>query len=267
MLSEILAGQGNVRALRQRLSVSEATIRRDLIYLSQAGLTTRTYGGAVGGPRKFELSLHEKESLFQSRKLAIARRALEHINDGDTAILDAGTTIGRLATLISGCTDVTVITNGISSILALASDENVELISLGGSLRHITQAFVGPLAEAVLERLSADVAFLGANGVGKLGICCPTANHAALKSRMTERATKVFILADSSKLAKAPHQHWVPLHREWTLITDSNASQTTLDELRASGLDLEVVDVADDAITHAGTPNGAAARAPREEQN
>ncbi|HEY0239038.1 MAG TPA: DeoR/GlpR family DNA-binding transcription regulator [Friedmanniella sp.] len=263
VLGEILAGHGNVRALSERLRVSEATIRRDLRILSDEGKTTRTYGGAVGAPRRLELSLHEKEALFQERKEAIAREAAAHVEDGDTLILDAGTTIGHLAADLGRFADLQVITNGISSILALAGDDDVELISLGGTLRHISRAFVGPLAELVLERLSADITFLGADGLGPFGISCPTANHAALKSLMASRASRVYVLADSSKIGHTSHQHWVPFQRGWTLITDSNVAAARVDELRSWGLQIEVAptDPTQEEV------HGAIERANGEEQN
>ncbi|WP_053207654.1 DeoR/GlpR family DNA-binding transcription regulator [Jiangella muralis] len=263
VLSEILAGNGNVSALSERLGVSEATIRRDLAVLSREGKTTRTYGGAVGAPRRFELSLHEKEALFEDRKEAIARRAAAHIDDGDTLIFDAGTTIGQLATHLGGFGELCVITNGISSIFTLASAENVELISLGGSLRHISQAFLGPLAETVLRHLSADVAFLGANGLGPFGLCCPTTNHAGLKSLMASRASRVYLLADSSKIGQAPHRHWAPFQPGWTLVTDSNVTPAQIEEVRSWGLHIEIAAV--DATSTAS--DGAIDRANREEEN
>jgi DeoR/GlpR family transcriptional regulator of sugar metabolism len=245
VLNAVMAGHGNVRVLCERLGVSEATIRRDLDFLTRAGMATRTYGGAVSGPGRLELSLQEKESLNPARKLAIARRALSHVKDGDAAILDAGTTVGRLATLLDSRQDLTIVTNGISTLLALAGAEGVELILLGGRLRHISQAFLGPLAEGTLERLTADVAFLGANGVGRFGVCCPTDKHASLKSLMAKRASRVFVLADGSKLGQAPHQHWMPVQQEWCLITDSSAPTSALEEIRQQGVAIEVVEAAE----------------------
>lgn len=248
VLNEILAGNGNVRSLSERLGVSEATIRRDLALLSEQGKTTRTYGGAVSAPGRFELSLNEKETLHQDRKEAIARRALTHVGDGDTLILDAGTTVGRFATHLSGLSNLRVITNGISSLLALANSSDVELVSLGGLLRHISQAFVGPLADVVLQHLSADVAFLGADGLGSFGLCCPTANHATLKSHMAARASRTFLLIDSSKFGRTSHQHWAPFQRDWTLITDSNITAAQADEARSWGLRLEIVPIDQPAV-------------------
>lgn len=258
-MGEILAGNGSVRVLSQRLGVSEATIRRDLAVLSKEGKTTRTYGGAVGAPRRLELSLHEKEALNQDQKEQIARWAARHIRDGDTLILDAGTTVGRLASQLSQFRDLRVITNGISSILALAGREGVELISLGGTLRHISQAFVGPLAEAVLQRLSADVAFLGADGLAPFGLCCPTANHAALKSLMATRASRVFLLADSSKIGRSTHQHWVPFQNDWTVITDSGIKAEQVRDIGSWGLRIEVAP--------AGRTTATPGRVNREEEN
>lgn len=252
VLEEILAGNGKVRSLSAQFGVSEATLRRDVAHLSHAGMATRTYGGAVGGPRKFELSLHEKEGLFRDLKRAIAQHSATLVEDGDTVILDGGSTVGYIAEQLRNRHDLTVITNGVSSILMLAASKEIELISLGGTLRHISQAFVGPLAEAVLERLSGDTAFLGCDAIGPFGICCPTANHAALKSLMAARASNVVVVADSSKFMHSPHRHWVPIERGWTLVTDSRASEQGIRAAEQLGFDVTVVDVDGDPATKVG---------------
>lgn len=235
VLREVMAGRGTVQGLSDQFSVSHATIRRDLQFLSQTGQTSRTYGGAVPGPGALELSLRQKEFLRQREKESIARTAVARVADGETLILDAGTTVGRLAQELRNREKLTVCTNGVSSILSLAEADDVMVIALGGHLRHISQAFIGPLAEATLQHVSADKVFLGVDGLTEYGICCPTAAHGTLKTLMTARANEVYILADYSKLNKSPYHYWAPYTRPFTLITDWRAARDELEWVSSAG--------------------------------
>lgn len=235
ILREVLAGRGQVSELSQQLDVSAATIRRDLQFLSDTGRTSRTYGGAIAGPRPLELSLHQKDVLKQAEKETIARLAASLVNDGDSLILDAGTSVGRLAVELRGREKLEVFTNGVSSILTLCESDGISLVALGGYLRPISQALIGPLAELTLSRITVDKAFLGIDGLGANGICCPTSAHGSLKSLMAARASEVFILADHSKLGYQPYHHWAPCNWPFTLITDAGARADQIDLVRAAG--------------------------------
>lgn len=235
VLREVLAGRGQVEKLSEQLAVSQATIRRDLQYLSDTGQTSRIYGGAIAVPRRLELSLQQKEVQNQSEKEAIARLAASLVQEGDSLILDAGTTVGRLAVELRTRKGLTICTNGVSSILTLAESDGIALIALGGQLRPISQAFIGPLAEATLSRITADKAFLGADGLAGEGICCPTAAHGSLKGLMLERSSEVIVLADHTKLGNRPYHHWAPFSRPFTLITGSAAASHHLNQVRAAG--------------------------------
>lgn len=245
VLREVLAGNGHVSELSRRLGVSPATVRRDLQHLSRTGRATRTYGGAVGGPRPLELSLHQKDVRNQREKEAIARYAASLIADGDSVILDAGTTVGRLATQLRDRSDLTVFTNGVSSITTLSDSNGIALHVLGGQLRHISQAFIGPLAEIVLRHITADKAFLGVDGLSAEGISCPTSAHSSLKGMMAARASEVFVLADHTKLLTRPYHYWAPLDRAFTLITDSGAAAEDLAAVRDAGGTIVTADVSD----------------------
>lgn len=235
VLREVLSGRGQVEELSEHLAVSQATVRRDLQFLSDTGRTSRTYGGAIAVPRRLELSLQQKEVQNQSEKEAIARRAASLVQDGDSLILDAGTTVGRLALELRTREGLSICTNGVSSILTLAESDGISLIVLGGQLRPISQALIGPLAEATLSRITADKAFLGADGLASEGICCPTAAHGSLKGLMVQRSRDVIVLADHTKLGNRPYHHWAPFNRPFTLITDGAAPSQYLDQVQAAG--------------------------------
>lgn len=217
-----------VDELAVRFGVTASTIRRDLAALTDAGEIVRTYGGALSVVAG-EQPLHERKTMSAPEKAAIAREAERHVRTGQLLVLDAGTTVGALAERLSSWSDIGVVTNSLTTLHALADADGVELISLGGKVRHISQGMVGPLAEAALSGLTADTVFLGADGVtARRGICEAGAEQASLKRLMVANAAAVYVLADATKLGRASSHWWTPLPEEWTLITDSSASPEQL---------------------------------------
>jgi|SRR4029077_10206788 DeoR family transcriptional regulator, fructose operon transcriptional repressor len=224
----------DIERLAETLEVSVATIRRDLGQLAEEGKITRTYGGAVLPPARLERSLQERAMIAKHEKEAIARVAAAQVEDGDTLILDAGTTTGALARQLRRFQNLKVITNGFSVMLALAEAKNIEVILLGGTLRYISYGVVGPYAELVLRRITAKKTFVSADGVvADRGLCEATAEQAALKALMLERTKEeVYILADSTKLGDSYSSFWTPFPETWTLITDSGATESQLSPFR-----------------------------------
>ena len=224
----------DIERLAETLEVSVATIRRDLGQLAEEGKITRTYGGAVLPPARLERSLQERAMIAKQEKEAIAQVAAAQVADGDTLILDAGTTTGALARQLRRFQNLKVITNGFSVMLALAEAKNIEVILLGGTLRYISYGVVGPYAELVLRRITAKKTFVSADGVvADRGLCEATAEQAALKALMLERTKEeVYILADSTKLGDSYSSFWTPFPETWTLITDSGATESQLSPFR-----------------------------------
>jgi DeoR/GlpR family transcriptional regulator of sugar metabolism len=171
--------------------------------------------------------------IAKQEKEAIARVAAAQVEDGDTLILDAGTTTGALARQLRRFQNLKVITNGFSVMLALAEAKNIEVILLGGTLRYISYGVVGPYSELVLRRITAKKTFVSADGVvADRGLCEATAEQAALKALMLERTKEVYILADSTKLGDSYSSFWTPFPETWTLITDSGATESQLSPFR-----------------------------------
>jgi DeoR/GlpR family transcriptional regulator of sugar metabolism len=229
ILDAVRVGQASVQVLSERFRVSPSTIRRDLERLGATGEVIRSYGGAVGGVRRIERSLQERELRHQAEKEAIAEEAQALVADGDVVVLDAGSTIGRLAARLRHRDDLKVITNSLNSINNLAGAPGVSVVVLGGELRSINEATLGSMTEANLRLLRADRVFLSGTAVHpELGLAAPTMAHAYLKSLMAERAAEIVVLADSSKLGADPPQFWTALDRPWTLITDARATAPVL---------------------------------------
>jgi DeoR/GlpR family transcriptional regulator of sugar metabolism len=151
-------------------------------------------------------------------------------------LLDAGTTTGALAHELRERRALTVVTTGMSVLQELAGCTTVVTSCLGGTLRPISQGFVGAMAEAALERTTFDRVFLGADAVtADDGICEADPQQTRLKELMTRRADAVYVLVHAAKLGRRPFHHWAPLPRHWTLVTDESAHPSALQPFRERG--------------------------------
>ncbi len=241
ILSLLAAAPDNtlpVNELTEALGVSVATVRRDLAALSEADQVARTYGGAVLAPGRLELAMSERQRLHSAEKSRIARRAVSMLGAGDVVILDAGTTSECVASEIANSLDLTVVTNGIRCIVQLVPQDRVHVLVLGGSLRSINETICGGEAEAMLEHIYGNYAFVGADAVDPVrGIASRTYDQGRLKSLMLTHAEHVYVIADSSKLrGPGNFSYWSRLPHEWNIITDSGADEADLQRLRESGV-------------------------------
>jgi len=220
------------------LGVSDMTIRRDLHQLERDGLARRVAGGAsIPSGADEALPFEQRDLAGASQKRAIASRAAESIT-GATLALDAGTTVAAFASLVAPGT--TVITHSVPVFSLLAARGDVELISTGGSYQRDTRSFAGAIAEASLEHLSADVAVLSATAIDERGVYCANANDVPMKRALAAIATRVVVLADSSKIDSRAPIRLAPLSRIDAIITDDGVTTKQLRMLRGSGVEVLV---------------------------
>ncbi|RVT96673.1 DeoR/GlpR transcriptional regulator [Rhodovarius crocodyli] len=233
MLEAIASGCSDVETLAERFGVSASTIRRDLQALSEKQAVARTYGGAILAAPDRETSLRTRSGQHRNEKAAIAAAALALVREGETLILDGGSTVEAFGRLLHGRRH-RVITSNLPLIPLLAGAEGMELIVLGGTVRPISMGTTGPLAEESLRRLSAARCFMSADGVvpGR-GLCEATLEQVALKELMMAQSQEVVVLADASKLGRAGQPCWAPLPAQWTLVTD--ADEAACAPFRAAG--------------------------------
>ena len=201
-IAEIINRGDSVKVgeLSREFGVSESTIRRDLNELERFGLIMRTHGGAVSTQiNKLEATFVEKQDKYSEEKERIGKIAAKQIKDGDTVILDSGTTTWHLSKFINA-KNITIITNSIALANELSNREDIQLINTGGIIRSNTKAQIGSIAEKTIRQFRVDKTFLGANGVSlKSGITTPTLQEAGVKQAMMDVADKVYLLVDESK--------------------------------------------------------------------
>jgi DeoR/GlpR family transcriptional regulator of sugar metabolism len=223
LLRLIREGVTSVEDLAAASGVSASTVRRDLARLREGGEVARTYGGAMATEPFHERSVRDSARVRTGAKAAIARLAEPLVPVGGRVFLDAGTTCGALARLIAadeGLGPLTVVTRGLETAVVLADAEHVEVELLGGRLRRMSHGLVGPLATLALERMSFDIAFLGADAVDpQRGVGEPTVEETVLKEQVAGLARRSVVLADLTKTGgTAPS--WTRMPGPWTLVVD-----------------------------------------------
>lgn len=239
--------QVTVADLCQRCQVSAGTIRQDLTVLDQRGLLQRTHGGAVSLNRRgFEPLADEKKILHQQEKQAIAEMALSLIHDGDTLVLDTGTTTLALARMLTARRQLTVVTNDLAIALELENQPEISVILTGGLLRRQFHCTIGPAALASLADLRVDRAFLAANGFSlDDGLTTPNLDMADLKRGFLRIAREPYLLCDSSKYGRTSFVRYAGLHEIHTLITDDRVSDEEKRTLAEAGVRLLIAPVSE----------------------
>ena len=236
------SGLASVDDLAILFGVTPSTIRRDLGKLTSEGLLARTYGGAIALNAHPESSIRQRALEGFDAKRAIAKWAASQVIPGETVLLDAGTTVGAMGEFLRDTQRLTVITAGLTALEALADADDVRVECLGGTLRHLSQGFLGPLTEAALARVSFDRAFLGADAVtADRGICEAELEQTRLKELMIERAGAVYVLAHAAKLGQRPFHAWAPLPPRVTLVTDSSATDEQIRPFTDAGIEVVTV--------------------------
>ncbi|MBC7264368.1 MAG: DeoR/GlpR transcriptional regulator [Chloroflexi bacterium] len=226
------------------LNVSAATVRRDLECLAQEGLVTRTRGGAVLSVRSttLELPYDVKRQRHIEEKRRIAAAAAEMVLDGETIILDAGSTTYELALLLLHKRNLTVVTNDLQIAVKLASNPNINLVCTGGIARANVYTLLGPQVEAFLRTLRVNKTFLGADAIHPDGtIANVNLEEVAVKQAMVRAGEQVILLTDSSKFGIVGFAKVCDLSEVDVLITDRGIPPAMLERLREAELTVELV--------------------------
>ncbi|HOJ00440.1 MAG TPA: DeoR/GlpR family DNA-binding transcription regulator [Anaerolineaceae bacterium] len=221
-----LREDGYVQAaeIAEELSVSTATIRRDLVFLQQEGFCMRTRGGAVRSSQgtTLELPYALKKQKFVAEKEAIAREAVRLIENGDTLILDSGSTTYALASLLTEKQRLTVVTNDLQIAILLASNPSVHLVCTGGIARPHVFTLQGSEVVNFIKTLRVDKTFLGTDAIHEDGtIGNVNMEEVAIKQAMMKAASTVILLADSSKFTVKGFAQVGTLAEVDILITDA----------------------------------------------
>jgi DeoR family fructose operon transcriptional repressor len=230
-----------VAELAKRFGVTGATVRADLRELESTGLLTRTHGGAIERTKTgFEPASRQKEVQNLQAKQRIGRAALGLIEDGDTIVLDTGTTTLELARCLNQRKNITVVTNDIVIAQVLEDMESVKVIFMGGVLRKGFHCTIGVQGRAITEGLTVDKAFMAANGFSAAkGATTPDVQHAETKKRMIAIAAKTILLCDRTKLGRVAFAQFLPPDQLDVLVTDG-MDEKEREQIERAGVELIV---------------------------
>ncbi|GGA69232.1 D-beta-D-heptose 1-phosphate adenosyltransferase [Pseudoclavibacter endophyticus] len=250
LIAEVVAnhGRASVADLAERLGVTPETVRRDLDALETTGALRRVHGGAVAADRDAttERPLGEREGEHLRQKRAAADAAMRFIpsNARCSVLLDAGSTTAviaeRLAAMPARSVEgLTVICNSFQIIRRLAAHPSIGIVTLGGRLRSVTGAAVGPITLDQLGALRPDVAIVGTNGISAdFGCSTPDPDEAAVKRAMVRSAARRIIAADSSKFDETSFVRFASLDDLDAVATDEAPTGDLAAALAVAGVEV-----------------------------
>jgi DeoR family transcriptional regulator of aga operon len=248
-LLELLTETGriSVEDAADRLTVSQATIRRDFDQLAQQQMITRTRGGAVVNGVSYDLPLRYKSAKHAPEKQRIGTAAAALVAPAMVVGLTGGTTTTEVARALASRPDLagtgpdgpqlTVVTNALNIANELLVRSRMKIVVTGGVIRPQSYELVGPLATGILRELTLDLAFLGVDAVDPaLGAAAHHEGEAAMNSLLASRARRVVVIADSSKLGSHAFARVCPIERVESLVTDDEATDEQVAAFEAIGV-------------------------------
>ena len=230
-------GRASVNDLADLLEVTPETIRRDLTELEKQGLVRRVHGGAIPVRRLgFQPTVDSRNNVRVEEKARIAQAALEEVPLEGAIIVDSGTTTGRLVAMLPHDRQLTVVTNSVQHAIALANRENITVLLLGGRVRGRTLACVDSWAIQSLKGITADVAFVGADGISvDRGLTTPDRTEGEIKAAMLAAARRTVVLADCTKFGDEHFANFGRVEDIDVIITDRGLEADVAQEIEAAG--------------------------------
>jgi len=236
-------GRAKVNELTHLFNTSAVTIRNDLNELHQRGLVVRSHGGAMMADsilREPPVLERLKEHSEEKRRIGAAAAAL--INDGETIILDSGTTTLEIARNIKKKQGLHVITNGVNIAVELLDARNVQTFMIGGTVRGESASSSGRFSEEMFDQFSADRLFLSGAGCDlEFGVSGANLEETMVNRAMLRISREIILVADASKFSKRGMTRIAPFSEVDTVISDTGLSEEIQTKLRALGCNLILV--------------------------
>jgi DeoR family transcriptional regulator of aga operon len=228
------------------LGVSQATIRRDLDQLARQRLITRTRGGAVANGVAYDLPLPYKTARHSAEKQRIGAAAAALVEPGMVVGLNGGTTATEVARVLAARPELasrgdspqlTVVTNALNIANELLVRSTIKIVVAGGVVRPQSSELVGPLGAPLLRQVALDLALLGVDAIDPVaGAAGHHEGEAAMTGLMAERAARVVIIADASKLGRRAFAQTCSIDRVATLVTDTGADPDLVAAFESAGV-------------------------------
>ena len=228
--------QTSVNELSARLGVSSATIRQDLSFLESEGLIKRVHGGAVLEDAE---DLSNRLGVNYDKKLRIARMAARLVNDGETILIESGSTNALLARELVKKKNITLITTNVYIARQLRKSKQSDIIILGGLYQPGSESLVGKITRASLDQINFDKAFIGIDGyTAEAGFTLRDLFRAEISSYIIKKASDAIIISDSTKFGKKEFTNICYLSDINRIATDNELNASYQDEFRKAGINL-----------------------------
>jgi DeoR family transcriptional regulator of aga operon len=227
-----------VADLAEALSVTQTTIRKDLTYLEGQGLLYRAYGSALPTAAPvMDISLNTKRLIHLKQKQRIAARAIAMLQENDSIIMGAGSTVGVMAEIIKPKGRLNVVTPAVNIAMALGDMSGISVMQLGGILYGNSFCVIGSEAKGMLNNLHCSKLFFGVDGIDPdFGATCATIEEAELLHQMMGVVATSIVLADSSKIGFKGFGRICAMGEVDVLITDSGISDSARKAIEKTGV-------------------------------
>lgn len=234
------SGEVTIAALAADLDVSEMTIRRDLEILENEGQLRRVRGGAVTVvSRSYEPPFAARQIVQQAAKQAIGAAAARLVDDGETVIIDVGTTPLEFARHLKGRRGITVVTHSLPVAMELGNESDVRVLVTGGMVRPGEFSLTGGVTEATFADVNCDVVVLGVAGIEvQRGLTEYNPADALVKRAALRAARRNVVLADRTKLEQVTFYTIAPLASVDILVTDALPGDPALEAIRHAGVEI-----------------------------
>jgi DeoR/GlpR family transcriptional regulator of sugar metabolism len=243
---ELIREEGSARVsnLSELFSVSEPTIRADLEKLEVEGLVVRDHGGAyLRGLNTLVQTQTLDHSENPEAKACIGRAAARLVNDGDTLILDSGSTVTELAKSLLGRRDLYIVTNALNIALLLGSEPSFTVLMTGGEFKAPTLSLTGDQAASIFEHIFVSKLFLATAGLSlETGLTFPGLSDLPVKRAMMRAANRIYLLADSSKIGRVSFAAVGGLSSIDVLVTDSGIKPQDKEQLEKLGIEVMIAE-------------------------
>lgn len=217
-------------------NISKSTLRRDLDSILAEGDIKKIYGGVTVLPKKGLVPFEDRNIAHPIEKMQIATAAAQLVENGDIIFIDSGTTTMHILETIKDKKDITVLTNNVEIILQAMPYNNINIITLSGSLNRKTLSFAGNYAAQVLQNYNISKAFMATTGFSIAnGVTNSSPVESALKRAAVKRSQTVYLLADSSKCGEVSLMTYCGLDQIDVLITESEPAPDICDFMKENG--------------------------------
>jgi DeoR/GlpR family transcriptional regulator of sugar metabolism len=239
-------GFASLPELAEALSVSESTIRRDVDLLKGQGTASRIHGGVLyTGTLPNIPHFEAREPARWEQKRAIAQKAVELVEDGETILLDGGSTTYEVARLLVG-RPLHVVTNSLPVANLFASDPRSDLVWIGGNVCPRTGVALGPYADKTLATIRVRKTILSVAAVNHEGFFNNDLRLVETERAMMQAADEVIVVADSSKFGHRSLTHLCELRAANWVVVDAGIAEPWKGDLAEAGVQVLVAGESDE---------------------